>query len=381
MRLYHLLRTMKYLLAIDSFKGCLSSPEVEETLASALQEKGAEVILLPLSDGGEGMLEAFTAVMGGRIVPTVVRDPLGRPISAAYGIAPDGTAIIETAKACGLTLMTAAERNPLKASTYGVGELIVHALRNGSQRFIIGLGGSGTSDAGWGMLEALAEQLAADGTVGTDPGGCPEEMTIRTLQQLGESALKDCTFTLACDVRNPLCGPNGAAYTFGRQKGANEAMLPLLDERAFRRAELAATRMGYDRSHLPGAGAAGGLGYAFLQFLDAETRSGADLLLDLNGFDTWAAKADVVITGEGRSDRQTLMGKLPERVLRRAQRYGTPVWLMAGRVEQPALLVAAGFARVDSITPEGMPTDEAILPEVARRNIRRYATLVGTAPD
>lgn len=347
---------MKYVLAIDSFKGCLSSAEAEAAVASALRERGGEVVALPMSDGGEGMLEAFTAVLKGRLVDADVHDPLMRPITAPYGITPDGTAIIETSKACGLTLMKEEERNPLKATTYGVGELIAHAVRNGCRRFIVGLGGSGTSDAGMGMLEALAYNFSE----------------AKSIDEISDSFLKDCRFTLACDVRNPLCGPEGAAYTFARQKGATEDMLEKLDDRARQFARMAAHRLGYDHSSVPGAGAAGGLGYAFLQYLGASTRSGADLLLDWVNFDRLIADADVVITGEGRADAQTLMGKLPERVLCRAQSRGIPVWLMAGAVSDKERLLEAGFARADGITPDDMPICEALRPEVARENIHHW---------
>lgn len=195
---------MKIILAIDSFKGCLTSEEVETIFSQALSSRGITVRSLPMSDGGEGMLEAFISALHGKIIQTEVHDPLMRPILASYGIAPDGTAVIETAKACGLTLMTAEERNPLVATTYGVGELIAHALHQGCKKFIIGLGGSGTSDAGRGMLRALTDIFAPHGTI-------DDVLTNHTA---------GCQFTLASDVRNPLYGKEGAAFTFGPQKGA-----------------------------------------------------------------------------------------------------------------------------------------------------------------
>lgn len=346
---------MKYVLAIDSFKGCLSSVEAEAVVGDVLQAQGAAFAAFPMSDGGEGMLEAFTEALRGKVEEAHVHDPLMRPIVAHYGTAPDGTAIIETSEACGLTLMTEEERNPMVATTYGVGELLAHAIRRGARRFIIGLGGSGTSDAGIGMLRALTDTFAKGGTIDDALAG----------------ALKDCRFTLASDVRNPLCGDNGAARVFGRQKGATEEMMAALDAKARRFADLSARHFGFDRSQVAGAGAAGGLGYAFLQYLDASAQSGADLLLDLTGFDSAIADADIVITGEGRADRQTLMGKLPERILQRAKKHAVPVWLLAGQVSDKDRLLDAGFARVESITPEGMTVQEAMKPEVARENIRR----------
>lgn len=347
---------MHILLALDSFKGCLTSEEVEAAFARALTARGADVSSLPLSDGGEGMLQAFTAALHGQTIEVEVHDPLMRPVTARYGLAPDGTAIIESAQACGLTLIPAAERNPLTATSYGVGELVAHAARRGCRRFIIGLGGSGTSDAGRGMLRGLTDTLA--------PGGAIDEVI--------HNMLGGCRFVLACDVRNPLYGPEGAAHVFAPQKGATPDMVDELDRRARHFAELSARRMGWDASTLPGAGAAGGLGYAFLQYLQATMESGADLLLDLAGFDHLLKHADLVITGEGHADRQTLMGKLPERVMQRARQQGIPVWLIAGQADDTASLLQAGFSRVSSLTPAGMPLEEAIRPETARKNILRW---------
>lgn len=354
---------MKFLLASDSFKGCLSSVEVEEALACALADRGARTVSVPLSDGGEGMLDVFAAALRARPVDVLVHDPLMRPVRARYAIALDGTAVIETSQVCGLTLMAPGERDPLRADTYGVGELVAHAVKRGCRRFVVGLGGSGTSDAGRGMLRALVDNLA--------PGSAPGELA---------AILSGCCFTLACDVRNPLFGPEGAARVFGPQKGATPAEVEELDRRARCFAEQSARLSGRDASCLPGAGAAGGLGYAFMQYLGADVRSGADWLLDLTDFDALLADADVVVTGEGRADRQTLMGKLPGRVLRRAGRHGVPVWLVAGRVDGREALLAAGFARADSLAPEGMPTEEAIRPEVTRLNIRRWAASLPSFP-
>lgn len=346
---------MKYLLAIDSFKGCLSSAEVEETIAEALRKQGADVTAIPLSDGGEGMLEAFTHALNGTLREVSVHDPLMRSLTARYGVTAEGMAIVETSQACGLTLMTEAERNPMIATTYGVGEMVAHAILSGCRQFIIGLGGSGTSECGIGMLQALTERLA---------GGRSFD-AIRPL-------LEDCRFTLASDVRNVLYGEQGAAYTFGRQKGATDDMIRVLDERARQFAESSASHWGFDKSSEPGAGAAGGLGYAFMQYLGAKAVSGADLLLDLVRFDKQMEGTDVVITGEGRADRQTLMGKLPERVLCRAKAQHIPVWLMAGRIADREALLDAGFEKVEAITPEEMPTSEAILPATARRNLTKW---------
>lgn len=348
---------MQVILAIDSFKGCLTSSEIEGLFSKIWREKGVETVALPMSDGGEGMLEAFTAALQGQYVTTCVQDPLGRKTMARYSITPDGTAVIETAQACGLALMSEQERNPIKATTYGVGELVVDAVRHGCRKFIIGLGGSGTSDAGRGMLHALAEQLTDSGKI--------EDLVHCT-------GLKGCQFMLASDVRNPLYGPEGAARVFGPQKGATPEMVELLDRQAREFAAFSSELLGKDNAFTPGAGAAGGLGYAFIQYLQATVLSGADLLLDWIGFDEIIRNAAVIITGEGHADRQSLMGKLPERVLQRAQKHAVPVWLVAGQVSDSEILERAGFQRVDSLTPEGMEIAEAVRPQTVERNIRNW---------
>ena len=346
----------KFVVAMDSFKGSLTSAEAAQAVAKALKEADAEAetVCITVSDGGEGMLEAFTNAVGGSVEEAYVHDLMMRRAWARYGIAPDGTAIIETAQACGLTLVAEEERNPMRATTYGVGELVAAAVKRGSRKFIVGLGGSGTSDAGIGMLRALTDRLAPRGG---------------TIDDALQGALGQCRFTLACDVDNPLCGPSGAAVVFARQKGATEEMIPVLEERAARFARMSALHFGYDRSVLPGAGAAGGLGYAFMQYLGADVRPGADILLDALRFDDALDGAACVITGEGRADRQTLMGKLPVRVMRRAAAKGVPVWLLAGRVDDADELLKAGFSVVEQVTPAGMDDAEAMRKSTAYDNL------------
>ncbi|NPD90924.1 glycerate kinase family protein [Xylanibacter muris] len=347
---------MKYILAIDSFKGCLTSSEAEDTVAEALNIKSnsteaenAEIIRIPVSDGGDGMLDAFVAAMNGKKEKAEVHDPLMRKITAEYGITGDGTAIIETARACGLTLMSEKERNPLKATSYGVGELIAYAIRKGCRKFIIGLGGSGTNDTGTGMLKAL------------------ENCFGRNMQERGIP--EQCRFIIASDVDNPLLGPNGAAYVYGPQKGATPEMIHILERRAREFADKSSAILRHDCRNTPGAGAAGGLGYALMQYLNAQIHSGADLLLDTLGFDIIAETADVVITGEGSADRQTLMGKLPGRILKRCKDMNIPVWLIAGRINDRQQLAQAGFSRLICITPEDQSIEEAVMADTAKRNI------------
>lgn len=349
---------MKTILAIDSFKGCMSSSEVEETIAGVLNKNGVETLCLPMSDGGEGMLPVFTSVMSGTLEPVYIHDQMMRRVDAQYGVMPDGTAIIEVAQACGLTLVKEEERNPMRSTTYGVGELLSRAIKRGCRNFIIGLGGTGTSDAGIGMIRALVDIFARG----------------KSFDEALKTELGECRFTLASDVDNPLCGKNGAAHVYAPQKGATPEMVEQLDRRARLFAEKSALHFGFDKSNEPGAGAAGGLGYAFMQYLGAEMKSGADLLLDLTDFNGKMKEADLIMTGEGSADRQTLMGKLPQRILMRGKQLGVPVGLVAGRVEDREELLSAGFSFVESITPEGMPLEEAIKKEVAFSNLRRFAT-------
>lgn len=340
---------MKTILAIDSFKGCLASAEAESAVAEALNAKGVETVSLEMSDGGEGMLRAFTHAMGGELEPVYIHNQMMRRRDASYGLAPDGTAVIEVAEACGLNLVREDERNPMRSTTYGVGELLSRAVKRGCRNFIVGLGGTGTSDAGIGMIKALVDIFAR---------GRSFDAALKT--ELGE-----CRFTLASDVKNPLLGENGAARVFAPQKGATPEMVEQLERRARLFSEKSALHFGFDKSMSPGAGAAGGLGYAFMQYLGAEMRSGADLLLDLCRFGDVARGADLIITGEGRADRQTLMGKLPQRVLERGKRLGVPVGLVAGRVEDREELLAAGFRFAQAVTPSAMPLEEAMRKDVA----------------
>ena len=357
---------MKVLLAMDSFKGCATSLCVEQMMAEALRVLGHEVRLMPMSDGGDGMLDSFADAMGADRRSVETTDPLGRPIMAQYAVEHKSqTAIIETAQACGLCTMRAEERNPLIASTAGVGRLILDAMGQGCKNFIVGLGGSGTSDAGQGMLRLLANELK------TENMNEEEEAFRNMAQKMGK-----CNFTLASDVDNPLCGPKGAARVFGPQKGATPEMVETLDQRAREFAEGAKRLLGYDRSSEPGAGAAGGLGYAFMQFCGARARSGAEILMELTHFDDALAWSDVVITGEGASDRQTLMGKLPWRVMERARELGRQTWLVSGLVREREALEGADFGGIWQLKPKGMSTEEAMRLDVLKINIERWCDVV-----
>jgi glycerate kinase len=342
--------SMKVIIAIDSFKGCLTSKQANEAAAEGIRRvcPDAEVVEIPVSDGGEGYMEAFHAAIGGSLEEVVVRDPLMRPVTAKY-LLHDEMAVIEIAQASGLTLLTKEERNPMVATSYGTGQLVADAVCKGARHIIIGLGGSATSDCGMGMLKALIDIFAKHG------------------QWDDVEALKDVRFTIASDVENPLYGEKGAAHVFAPQKGATPEMVLRLDERAIKFAELSAKHFGYDRSQQAGAGAAGGLGYAFMQYLNAKSMSGIQLLLDTIRFKELVADADLIITGEGSADRQTLMGKLPMGILEQAGH--TPVYLIAGRISDREELLNAGFARVDCINPPDITLEEAMRKEVARQNI------------
>ena len=347
-------RQSKIITAIDSFKGCLSSSEANQAAAEGIRRclPDAEIIQIPVSDGGEGWTEAFKAAIGGELVEAEVSDPLMRPIVAPYLIKGD-TAVIEIAKASGLTLLSETERNPMTATSYGTGQLVADAVRRGCRHIIVGLGGSATSDCGKGMLEAI--------------------------RHANDITLKDVRFTIATDVKNPLCGENGAAHVFAPQKGATPEMVEELDRRAKAFAEESARLFGYDRQDKPGAGAAGGLGYAFMQYMGAECRSGIELLLDTifnendneneNNNANAFADASLIITGEGSADSQTLMGKLPMGILQRARLHDIPVVLIAGRIKNRRQLLDAGFARVECINPPDLSAEEAMKPERAKENI------------
>jgi glycerate kinase len=353
---------MKVVIAIDSFKGCLTSKEANEAAAESIRRvyPDAEIVEVPVSDGGEGYMEAFHAAIGGRLEGVAVRDPLMRPIVAKY-LLHNEMAVIEIAQASGLTLLTKEERNPMVATSYGTGQLVADAVRKGAKHIIVGLGGSATSDCGIGMLRALIESLPP---ASSNRGEWRQQHTWDDIE-----AFNDVTFTIASDVKNPLYGEQGAAHVFAPQKGASQEMVLALDERARKFAELSARHFGYDRSQMPGAGAAGGLGYAFLQYLDAESIPGIQLLLDTIRFKELIKDADLIITGEGSADRQTLMGKLPVGILEQAGQ--TPVVLIAGRISDREELLNAGFAQVECINPPDISLEEAMHKEVAQQNIRQ----------
>lgn len=345
-----------FICAIDSFKGCMTSHEANEAARRGLMKADgdADVQCFDVSDGGEGFLDAMHC---DETVTCHVHDALMRWTDAAYGIK-DGKAVIEVARVVGLAMVEPEQRNPLAATSYGVGELMAHAWRNGCREFVVGLGGTATSDCGLGMLKSLRHAWQTNNNK-------------MWWEPFDTSWLKDIKVTLATDVTNPLCGDNGAARVFAPQKGADEDMVAKLERRAVTFARMAAKHQGYDKSREPGAGAAGGLAYALMQFMDATTVSGAGLVLKASGFDkaVSAMPDGMVITGEGSSDRQTLMGKLPSVILERAGEEGLPVVLVAGRIKNADELLKAGFKNVLNIN-DGQPKDENALDKtVAMRRL------------
>ena len=332
---------MKIVVAPDSFKECLSAPMVAKTIAQALREMrpDAMVVELPLADGGEGALDILVQPMKARIEEIQVHDPFGRLITARYGIA-DETAIIEVAEACGLQLLAPEERNPIIASSKGVGELLLDVYNKGCRHFIICLGGSATCDGGVGMMSV--------------PG----------LKEL----LGSCTVELLCDVDAPLIGNCGAARVFAPQKGASAQDVEVLENRMVLLADKMLKETGVDIANKPGAGAAGGLGGALMAYGNAVVSNGAMRVMQLCGFHDAVKDADLIITGEGKSDAQSLMGKVPFAVLRHS--CNVPVVLLSGRIEDHDALKQAGFSRIIEITPPDLPLNNALDPDTAIQNIR-----------
>lgn len=357
-------------IAVDSFKGSLSSLEVasaaERGILNVLPH--CKVRKISIADGGEGTAQALISTLQGEWREVSAHDPLMRPIMARYGVVDGGrTAIIEMASASGLTLLSAKERNPLLTTTYGTGEMIADALRHGARHLLIGIGGSATNDAGMGMLEALGYRFYdADGHV---VAGCGARLErVAKIDASGAMPeLKECLLEVACDVKNPLYGPTGAAHVYAPQKGASPQVVEQLDAglRNF------ANVVNPAAAHTEGAGAAGGLGYALQAVLGARLRAGIEMVLDAIHFDEIIAGSDLVITGEGRIDYQTVMGKAPSGVLRAAQAQGIPVVAIGGSVEECEALLKSGFTAILPVVSGPMTLERAMQQDVAERGVSR----------
>lgn len=327
---------MKIVISPDSFKGSLSADEVAEAMAAGIRafDQSIETLLLPVADGGEGTLESLISATDGKLVPVVVQDPLERTISANYGILGDQqTCVIEMAKASGLTLLHSEERNALSTTSYGTGELIKHALDAGFRKFIVGIGGSATNDGGVGMLKALGMKfLNYDGASLGSGGGALDQLSHIDMADF-DPRIKDSKFTIACDVDNPFIGLNGASHIFGPQKGATESDVSILDQNLKRLADVIEHTNGISIHHRQGAGAAGGLGGSFQAFFPITMKPGIEVVMEAIGFHEQMKNADLVITGEGKSDEQTLSGKAPYGVAKVARELGIPVMLLSGYLE------------------------------------------------
>lgn len=364
---------MKVVVAVDSFKGNLSSLEAGSAISEGIHRvmDDVEVVVRPLADGGEGTVEALALGMNGRIENIKVTGPLGDMVEASYGIIDETkTAIIEMSAAAGITLVAEPDRNPLNTTTYGVGEMISDAINKGCRNFIVGIGGSATNDGGVGMLQALGYSFL-DAAGNQIPFGAKGLSALETISdEHVNPQLKDCNFKIACDVTNPLCGENGCSAIYGPQKGATPSMITQMDEWLSDYAHL--TQEKYPKASMtqPGTGAAGGLGFAFLSYTNAVLESGIKIVLDETRLESYIADADIVITGEGRLDGQTVMGKAPIGVADIAKKYQKPVIAFSGCVAEDATTcnqhgIDAFFPILRTVTT----LDDAMYPETARKNM------------
>ncbi|MGH2318424.1 glycerate kinase [Planococcus sp. SE5232] len=355
---------MKILIAPDSFKGSMTAIEAARAMAEGVQEASpeAEVVLLPAADGGEGTLATLVASTGGKTIGTVVEDPLGRKITAQYGVLGDQeTCVVELAEASGLTLLAGEERNPLLASTYGTGELIARALDAGYRKFIIGLGGSATNDAGIGMLQALGMKFIDANGVELGPG----TVALNGLSKIDphgfDQRIMESRFLIASDVENPLIGPLGASAVFGPQKGATPEMVQTLDAILTNFADIVERFTGTALHHKKGAGAAGGAGGAFQAFFLGEIRRGIDVVLEVMNFEEQLLDADLVLTGEGKTDVQSLSGKTPIGIAELANRHGKPVVLISGMIDETDRdQLSPYFAEVHAVADDGISPEESM---------------------
>lgn len=364
----------KVVVAVDSFKGCLTSYEVEGAVKEGILSvfPDCEVLLFPISDGGEGFLEGVASVVDGKFISLSAHNPLMETKQTRYFLSADGkTAFIEMAAISGLVLVPPAKRNPLLTTTFGTGELIRDALDRGCRHFVIGIGGSATNDAGLGMLQALGYRFLDKNGNPVGTGGEKMADVVSVDSSRIHPALKDSCFTIACDVRTSFCGPDGAAFTFAAQKGADQAMIEELDTGMQSLVEVMERFSGKEIRFYPGSGAAGGMGGGFLAFLNAELKAGIAFLLEVFDFEKKIAGADLIITGEGKIDKQTLMGKVPCGILEVASKQHIPVIAIAGRIEDEEKVNQAGFKGLYSIVSESVSPAEAMNPAFAKQSIKR----------
>ena len=333
---------MKIIIAPQAFKGSISALKVAEAMSEGALKifPKAKIVICPVADGGDGTLETLVDISNGEINKCSVHNPMGKIIDAEWGAMGDGkTAVIEMARSSGLALLDPKKLNPLKASTYGLGELIQDALNKGFKKFIIGIGGSATNDAGAGMAQALGVKLLDRKGVEIAPGGI-NLMNLTTIDMSGiDERILDSDFQIACDVTNPLTGPEGASEVYGHQKGATRKMIDDLDASLQHFNEIVIKTFNKDISKVPGSGAAGGLGAGMITFTDATLRTGIDIVLDAVALNEKIAKADLVITGEGAMDFQTIYDKAPIGVAKIAKRHGIPTIGISGMLGKNYQLV------------------------------------------
>lgn len=348
-------------LAFDSFKGCMSAEEACQAAVKGIIDiiPDAKTRQVPLSDGGEGLVDCVSKIVPVRTFEVEVHDPLMNLITAEYALSVDGnTAFMEMAAASGLPLVPPDKRNPMLTTTYGVGELIIDAINRGCKEIIMGIGGSATCDGGKGMIQCLSDY---------------NYLNIKDNKCILNNKLQSCKFTIACDVTNPLFGQNGAAYIFAPQKGATQEQVLKLDEmlRSFAKETESLGLATPSIANHPGAGAAGGLGYSLMTYLKAELKRGIDIILDLTKFNTLIQDAELIITGEGKSDKQTLMGKVPHGVLKACKKHKIPVWLLSGCIEDKEQCLSKNFDLVKSINENDLrPLSILMENEVAKNNLQ-----------
>ena len=371
---------MRVVVAIDSFKGSMSSLEAGEAISNGIKKahKDAEVEIRPLADGGEGTVEALSIGMGGRLINVDVTGPAGRKVRAVYGIVDSSkTAIIEMSQAAGITLVSGDEKNPLYTTTFGVGELIKDAINKGCRHFVVGIGGSATNDCGIGMLQALGyEFLDKEGNqVGFGASGVRDIVSIRDENVIKE--LSECYFRVACDVNNPLCGDLGCSAIYGPQKGATKEMVADMDGWLKNYSKIVKEKYPDADCEYPGTGAAGGLGYAFFNFTNSKLESGIKIVLDETKLEEYVKDADIVVTGEGRLDHQTVMGKAPVGVANIAKKYNKKVIAFSGSVTEDAgVCNEHGIDAFFPILRRIVTLEEAMQTDTAKKNLTDTAEQV-----
>lgn len=355
---------MKIVVSPDSFKGSLTAIEAAQEIAAGIKEINPmiETVLLPVADGGEGTLEPLITATNGHTVYVEVHDPIGRPIRVEYGVLGDGeTCVIEMAKASGLTLLKESEKNPLIASTFGTGELILHALNSGYRKFVVGIGGSATNDGGTGMLRALGMKFLNDGGEEIAQGAESLAMLHKVDVTNFDRRIGESHFIIACDVDNPFIGPTGATAIFGPQKGVTPDLVDVLDQNLLHLANKIEQETGISLHDQPGAGAAGGLGGAFLAFFPVELKPGIEVVMEAIDFQQKIKDADFIITGEGKSDNQTLSGKAPIGIANAAKERGIPVILLSGFIVESSIpQLSSYFYKLGSVADNNVSQEESM---------------------